>query len=473
MARADALAAERGVAGLMEAAGRAVAREVARRFRPARCVVLCGPGSNGGDGYAAARHLERAGWGVSVLPLAPPSGEAAAMAARWRGPVVREVGEAGVVLDALFGAGLSRDLDGAARALLEAIPERAAVVAVDVPSGLCGATGQVRGFARGAGLTVTFAALKPGHLLLPGRGLCGEVVCADIGLPRAILEEARAEGTVGATFANTPALWSPLPAPGAETHKHRRGHLTLLGGAAMTGAAILAARAARRVGAGLVTIGCDDPAAALVYRSAEPGTLVAEAADETALLDALLADPRRRVWLAGPGLAPDSATRLAVERLLAAPGRALVADAGALSALGGEAKALHGAALLTPHAREFARLFGEPQGDKLAAVRAAARLVGGTVLLKGADTVIAAADGRAAIDANAPPDLATGGTGDVLAGAAAGLIAQGMESFEAACAAAWLLGEAARLAGPGLVAEDLPALLPAAARRASFRGVSR
>ena len=467
MALADARAGAAGA--LMEAAGAAVARAAMRRFRPVRTLVLCGPGNNGGDGYAAARHLERAGWPVAVAALAPPRAAAAAMAARWQGPILpfqpAEAARAGLVLDALFGAGLARDLPPEARAMLEAAG--GPILAVDVPSGLDGATGQPRPWAPRAALTVTFARRKPGHLLLPGRGLCGEVVLADIGLPDAALAAAGAR-----QWANHPALWARLlPTVGAEAHKHARGHVTLLGGPAMTGASILAARAARRAGAGLVTIACADPAAALVYRMSEPGALVAEATDEPALIEALLADPRRRVWLLGPGLPPDAPTRLAAERVLAA-GRTLVADAGALSCFFGEARALHGAALLTPHEGEFARLFGPAGGDRLGAARRAAATVGGVVLLKGADTVVAAPDGRAAINENAPPDLATGGTGDVLAGIAAALLAQGMPAFEAACAAAWLQGEAARLAGPGLLAEDLPGLLPAAVKRASFPDVS-
>ncbi|MBY0334994.1 MAG: NAD(P)H-hydrate dehydratase, partial [Acetobacteraceae bacterium] len=381
-----------------------------------------------------------------------PGSDAAAVAGRWRGPVLpftpSEAARADLVLDAVFGAGLARDLDDGVRAVLAAARR---LVAVDVPSGLDGATGQPRPWAPQAELTVTFFRRKPGHLLLPGRDLCGEVVLADIGLPGAVLTELPAR-----CFANGPALWR-LPAPDAATHKHSRGHVTILGGAAMTGAAILAADAARRAGAGLVTIGCSDPAAATIYRVAQPGALVAEAAED-ALLPALLADGRRRVWLLGPGLPPDQPTRLSVERVLAA-GRSLVADAGALSAFQGEAKGLTGAAILTPHAGEFAALFGPPGEDRMAAVRAAAAVTGAVVLLKGSDTIVAAPDGRAAINHNAPPWLATGGSGDVLAGIAAALLAQGLPAWDAACAAAWLQGEAARAAGPGLIAEDLPAQL--------------
>lgn len=460
MGAADAAAVARGVAGitLMEAAGRAVARAAMRRFRPAPVLVLAGPGNNGGDGYIAARLLEQAGWDVAVAPLGAPraGSDAAEAAARWRGPLVAcdpaRATRAGLVIDAIFGAGLARDVDGPAAAALRAA--RAPLLAVDMPSGVDGATGQVRGFAPQAALTVTFFRRKPGHLLLPARGLCGEVVCADIGLPAAVLD-----GIAPRCFANAPGLWR-LPTARAEDHKYRRGHVTVAAGATMTGAARLAAGAARRAGAGLVSLIAPDAATAAVLRGGEPGAMVTEEAAA-----ALLADARRSVWVVGPGLAPDAATRALGESVIAA-GRALVADAALLTACAGAPEALAGAAVITPHAREFAYLFGEP-ADRLAGARAAAARIGGVVLLKGADTVIAAPDGRAAINENAPPSLATGGSGDVLAGTIAALIARGMPPFEAACAGAWAQGEAARRIGPGLIPEDVIAALPAALQAAS------
>ncbi len=458
MALADAAAIAGGCPGglLMHAAGRAVARAARRRFRPARTLVLAGPGSNGGDGYVAARLLHQAGWPVAVAALAPPrpGSDAAAAAAAWRGPLLpctpAEAARAELVIDALFGAGLTRDLDPAAAAVLAAI--RAPILAIDLPSGLDGATGQVRGFASQATLTVTFFRLKPGHLLLPGRTLCHETLLADIGLPDAVLP-----AIAPRAWRNGPGLWR-LPAPNAAAHKYTRGHVTILGGAAMTGAARLAAGAAHRAGAGLVTIAAPDAASAAVYRAGDPGILVTE--DSVA---ALLAEARRQVWLVGPGLPPDAATRALVRALvgpLVAPRRQVVADAGALAAC--TPADLAGVAVLTPHAGEFAQVFGPIGLDKPAAARAAAALTGAVVLLKGADTVIAAPCGRVAINANAPPGLATGGTGDVLAGTIAALLAQGMDPFAAAAAAAWLQGEAARRHGPGLVAAALITLLPLA-----------
>jgi hydroxyethylthiazole kinase-like uncharacterized protein yjeF len=393
-------------------------------------LALCGPGNNGGDGLVAARLLAQWGWPVTVAAPGGP-GFTAGAAAR-----------AGLVIDALFGAGLSRDLAPELAAVLGAARR---LVAVDVPSGLDGATGQPRGFAPPATLTVTFFRRKPGHLLLPGRTLCGELVLADIGMPAAVLDLVRP-----VTFRNTPALWTP-PAPDAASHKYTRGHLTILGGA-MTGAARLAAMAARRAGAGLVTIAARDGAA--IYRAGDPGVIVSDAP-----LPALLADPRRAAWLCGPGLGEAAGACLA--RLLAA-GRTVVADADALTACSGRPELLAGAAVLTPHDGEFARVFGGPGPDRLAAARAAARRSGAVVVLKGPASVIAAPDGRAAINDDAPAWLATAGSGDVLAGIIAALLAQRMPPWEAACAGVWLHGRAGRLAGAGLIAEDLPDLLPRA-----------
>lgn len=445
---------------LMEAAGRAVARAIQKRFPPVPVLVLCGPGNNGGDGYVVARLLEQAGWDVAVAPLAPPrpGSDAAAMAARWRGPrVAWEAGRAaraGLLVDAVFGAGLARNVGPEVAGVLAAA--RGPVVAVDVPSGLDGGTGLARGAVRAADLTVTFVRRKPGHLMLPGRALCGTLVCADIGVPDA------AVAAVGARcFANAPGLWT-LPSAAVEDTKYSRGHVAIAAGATMPGAARLAAMAARRAGAGLLTLLAPDAATATLLRGAEPGALVSEAAP--------LGDARIGAWVVGPGLAPDAATR-ALGLAVIGAGRALVADAGLLSACAGDPGSLFGAAVLTPHMGEFTRIFG-PVADRLASARAAAALTGAVALLKGADTVIAAPDGRAAINENAPPWLATGGTGDVLAGTIAALIARGMAPFEAACAGAWLQGAAASVAGEGCLAEDIASGLPAAMRKARMMTVA-
>jgi NAD(P)H-hydrate epimerase len=418
-------------------------------------LVACGPGNNGGDGFVVARHLAAAGWPVRVGLLGARErlkDDAAAQAARWTG-AVEPLGPAlldgaAIVVAAIFGAGLARPLDGVARATVEAMRGRV-VVAVDVPSGLDGSTGAVRGAAAEATLTVTFFRRKPGHLLLPGRALCGETIVADIGIPEGVL------GGLGARcWANHPALWRhALPRLVPTTHKYKRGHVLVLGGAAMTGAARLAARAAQRIGAGLVTLAA--PASSWpVYASALESVIVSDA-----LFAALLADARRNAILVGPGAGLEAATFEAAAAALASD-RRVVLDADGLSVFERRPEALRGRGdcVLTPHEGEFRRLFALGE-DRLASVRAAAVETGCVVVLKGADTVVAAPSGVAAVNENAPATLATGGTGDVLAGMVTGLLAQGMPAFEAACAAVWMHGAAATACGPRLVAEDLLAAL--------------
>jgi NAD(P)H-hydrate epimerase len=462
MRRADALAASLGQAGerLMQRAGEAVAAALRRRWTPRPALILCGPGNNGGDGYVIARALAEAGWPVRVAALAEPrGGDALAWRRRWSGTVEPLVPDgldgAALVVDALFGAGLARPLDGAARATVERLAQRRPpTVAVDVPSGLDGDSGRARGAAAPADLTVTFFRLKPGHLLHPGRALCGTLVLADIGLPSATLAEIAPR-----TFINEPGLWWPLfPWPGVESHKYRRGHAVIRGGGRMTGAARLAARAARRVGAGLVTIAA--PAEAVpVYAADGPGTLVeAVAAGDFA---AALGDARRNAVLVGPGNGRDEATQAAAMAALASP-CAVVLDADALAGPPARLGRRHGPPpVLTPHEGEFARVFGAiGEAGRLAAAREAASRSAAVLVLKGPDTVVAGPDGRAAIAAGAPPALATAGSGDVLAGLILGLLAQGMPAFEAAAAAVWLHGQAAAETGPALLAEDLSECLP-------------
>jgi hydroxyethylthiazole kinase-like uncharacterized protein yjeF len=467
MAAADREAIAAGVPGttLMENAGRAVAQAVAQRWSPRPVSVLCGPGNNGGDGFVAARHLAAAGWPVRLGLLgerATLRGDAAHHAALWTGTVeplaTALLDGAALVIDAIFGAGLARPVDGVPRAVIEALARRAIPsIAVDVPSGVDGGSGEVRGAAAPATLTVTFFRKKPGHLLLPGRALSGEILLAEIGIPAAVLARVAPKA-----HENGPALWlERYPWPSLAAHKYQRGHALIAGGAVMTGAARLAARAAQRIGSGLVTLAAP-PAAWAVYAAALTGVIVRPEAFQD-----LLADVRRNAMLLGPGLGADQATR---ERVLAAlaTGRAVVLDADALTAFAEAPDALFaaisGPVVMTPHEGEFARIF-RLEGDKLARARAASAKSGAVVLLKGSDSVIAAPDGRAAINANAPPDLATGGSGDVLAGLVTGLLAQGLDPFRAAAAACWLHGAAARDFGPGLIAEDLIECLPGVLRR--------
>lgn len=478
MTIADRTAIAGGVPGttLMENAGRAVAAAVQARFARGTAVVLCGPGNNGGDGFVAARHLQAMGWTVRLGLLGSRdqlTGDAAHHAGLWDGAVAALSPDlldgADIAVDALFGAGLSRPLEGAPRTVVEALNARAVpTIAVDVPSGITGDDGQVLGeVAVQAACTLTFFRKKPGHLLLPGREHCGQVVLADIGIPDSVLATACADTNGPATFENATALFGHRWAwrtPG--DHKYRFGHALVLGGATATGAGRLACRAALRVGAGLVTAGV--PSAALPVYAQDTAAVITAPVDDDAALDRLLADDRLNALLLGPGagVGQDTAER---GRKLLATGRGVVLDADALTSFAGSADALstsvQGPTVLTPHAGEFARLFPDLDGDKLTRTRTAARQSGAVVLLKGADTVIAAPDGRAAINANAPAELATAGAGDVLAGLVTGALAQGVPAFEAACAAAWLHGAAAQGAGPGLIADDLPDRLPRALGR--------
>ena len=470
MEEADRRTVQAGTPGieLMQNAGAAVAGEIARRWPPRPTVVLCGPGNNGGDGFVVARLLAAAGWPVRLAlsgSMEALRGDARHHAMLWQRPVEPlELGvldEATLVVDALFGSGLRRPLGGEIPRILEAAARRhLPIVAVDVPSGLLGDTGESLG-AVAAVLTVTFTRKKPGHVLLPGRELCGETVVADIGTSAALLERLPVE-----TWENDPALWrGDLPQLRASGNKYSRGHALLWGGYPTTGAARMAARAAARAGAGLTTIAV--PLEALPIYAAALTSIMVRAAPTPADLDELLADKRFNALLIGPGAGVDAATRARVLAMLATR-RAVLLDADAISAFAQDRRnlfaAVGGPCVLTPHDGEFARLF-DASGDKLTRARAAARTRGAVIVLTGADTVIAAPDGRAVINSNAPATLATAGAGDVLGGMILGLLAQGMEAFAAAAAGVWLHGAAASDFGPGLLAEDLPDLLPGVLRR--------
>jgi hydroxyethylthiazole kinase-like uncharacterized protein yjeF len=364
-----------------------------------------------------------------------------------------------LVIDAVFGIGLARPIESEVKAVIHALHGRPCpVVAVDVPSGINADTGEVLGAAPRAALTVTFGWLKRGHLLLPGREWARDLVVADIGCRDEDLPALAAIPRVNGT-----ALWrNDLPLPSAADHKYTRGHALVAGGAAMPGATRLASRAARRVGIGMLTVAAPREAHPY-YLIDQPGLIVREAVGAPDL-KALLDDRRFTAALVGSGLPADASTRAMVEVAAAASGRALAIDGGGLTAFAGAVEALAGfgraGIVLTPHEGEFARLFPDLKGDKLARARAAARASGCTVVVKGADTVIAAPDGRAAINADAPAWLATAGSGDVLAGLILGLLGQGMPAFEAAAAGVSLHGMAGAAFGPGLIAEDLPELIP-------------
>ncbi|MGH6889511.1 MAG: NAD(P)H-hydrate dehydratase [Rhizomicrobium sp.] len=474
---ADRYAGQHGVPAptLMENAGQAVAEEIARRWTPRSCVVLCGPGNNGGDGFVAARHLAERGWPVRAALVGSREdlkGDAATMAARWKGEVdvlsPECVWGAQLVVDGIFGAGLARPLAGAARETILALNGSAArVIAIDVPSGLHGDLGRPvdgdEGVAVRAELTLTFFRRKPVHVLVPGRFLCGETVVAPIGIPDSALGTIRPR-----LFANTPGLWGRnYPWPKPMGHKYARGHAVVVSGPAdATGAARLAARGALRVGAGLVSVA--SPPDAIVVNAAALTAIMVKPFSGPEGLAELLSDARLNAACIGPGCGVGRPTQDLVFAVLGSRAAA-VFDADALTSFAHDPNALfqrlREPAVLTPHAGEFERIFPGVVGrvpTRIEAVREAAAAAHCTVLLKGPDTAIAAADGRVAVCTNAPPTLATAGAGDVLSGIITGLLAQGMDSFSAACAGAWLHGEAAVRFGYGLVAEDIPELLPAA-----------
>ena len=492
MAQADRMTIAGGVAGidLMENAGRAVADAVAAR-QPAgsRVVVVAGPGNNGGDGFVAARLLAERRYDAKVLLVGERArlrGDAALAAKKWHGAVTAAqpggLDDADIVVDALFGAGLDRPVDGLARAMIEAMNRQGAdrqannrqanaratpVIAVDLPSGINGTSGAMMGVAVKAAQTVTFFRKKPGHLLLPGRQYCGAISVADIGIPDTLLARIAPQ-----TFENVPTLWrANFPVPRNEGHKYDRGHAVVVSGPSWsTGAARLAARGALRAGAGLVTLA--SPREALPVNAAASLAVMVRPVDGAAELAAFLADRRLNALAIGPGLGVNEATCDLVLAALAGD-RAVVLDADAITSFAKAPKRLaealkarqQRATILTPHEGEFSRYFGNldertKAGSKLERARLAAAITGSTVLIKGGDTVAAAPDGRASIAGNAPAFLATAGAGDVLTGIAAGLLAQGMPAFEAASAAVWLHGETAAVFGPGLIAEDLPERLP-------------
>lgn len=479
MAEADHRTIAGGVAGieLMENAGRAIADAIAMRHPPGlRVAVVVGPGNNGGDGFVAARILAERGYRVRTLLVGDVNrlkGDAALAAQRWQGlstpAAPAALMPADVVVDALFGAGLDRPVEGVPRAMIEAMNAAPSVYAIDLPSGINGTTAAVMGLAVKAEETITFFRRKVGHALLPGRLHCGTTRVADIGIPASVLDQVKPRAWI-----NAPELWGKcFPLPRVDGHKYARGHAVVVsGGITSTGAARLAARGALRAGAGLVTIA--SPREALAVNATASLAIMVRPTDGADEFAEFLKDARRNVVVLGPGGGVGRPMRDLVLAALAGE-RAVVLDADALTSFADEPHALglaiQGRAkptLMTPHEGEFHRLFRSidlEAPSKLEKARLAAKQTGAVVLLKGPDTVVAAPDGRAAIAGNAPPWLATAGSGDVLAGIAAGCLAQGMSGFEAAAAAVWLHGEAASAVGPGLIAEDLPEVMPAVYRR--------
>lgn len=484
MAEADRLAIAAGPLDgyrLMQRAGEAVAAVVLARYPAAtRVHVLCGPGNNGGDGYVVARLLAEAGVDVALWTSREPrAGSDAALAAAdctlERHLLSAFSAEAGsLVVDAIYGAGLSKPLSGDAKGAVDIVTAmNLPVVAIDLPSGVSGESGEVLGPAFRALLTVAFARKKPGHLLLPGRERCGEIVLADIGIRDEIID-----AVAPRAFENRPALWiATFPAPAVDTHKYKRGHTSVFsGGPSATGAARLSALAAARSGAGAVTV--LSPANAMQVNAAHLTSIMLRKVDAIEDVHDLIGDRRPSAFVLGPGFGIGDKARDFTLAVLARKRQdggveGLVLDADGITSFRNAAATLFEAAgragapalIMTPHEGEFGRLFADIAGDKalskLAKAREAARRANAVIVYKGADSVIASPDGRAAINSNGAPWLATAGSGDVLAGIIAGLLAQGMPAFEAACAGVWIHAEAGSRFGPGLIAEDLPlAMVP-------------
>jgi hydroxyethylthiazole kinase-like uncharacterized protein yjeF len=482
MERADQLTIAAGTPGfaLMMSAGQAVAEAAMDLAEDGPIVVVAGRGNNGGDGFVAAAELAARGREVSVVLLCERDslhGDAASAARGWKYPVLpfnpQALGKPALIIDALLGAGLNRPVKGEPLEMIEAINANGApVLAVDLPSGINGTTGQVMGVAVRATETVTFFRRKPAHLLLPGRMHCGRVRLADIGIARGVLDEIKPP-----TFENVPYTWqASFPVPSMDGHKYARGHAIVVSGEmASTGAARLAARGALRAGAGLVTVA--SPREALAVNAAALTAVMVHAVDTAIEFGEFLDDRRFNACVIGPGAGIGERTRDFVHTALSAQ-KHLLLDADALTSFAEAPDRLFESikasqdpqVVLTPHEGEFPRLFSDssnknPGRSKLERVRDAAQRSGAVVLLKGADTVVAAPDGRATIASNAPPWLATAGAGDVLAGIIAAMLAQGVPAFEAASIGVWMHGEGAREAGPGLIAEDLPEVMPAVFRR--------
>jgi len=479
MGRAERLAIELGTSSLtlMENAGRGVAEEVVRRFpRGSRVMVLCGQGNNGGDGFVAARTLRERGFQVRLALLGKTDSlkpDAKEMARRWDESIEvmtpQSVNGVDVVVDAILGSGLSAPVNGVIAEIIEDVTARdVPVIAVDVPTGIDATHGDVHGYAFKAAATVTFFRRKTGHLLLPGRLYCGDVRTVDIGIPASVLDEVAPH-----TFLNEPDFWLRyFPRLRIDGHKYHRGHAVVVSGPMeSTGAARLGARAALRVGAGLVTVATSK--AAFYINAAQLTAIMVAAYDGAQGLVDMLADPRLNAVLIGPGAGATPETRELVASVLASEATSVL-DADALNAFS-EApqdlfaliKARSMPTILTPHQGEFDRLFPElgNGASKLERARRAAEISGGVVVYKGPDTVVAAPDGLAAISESAPPWLATAGTGDVLAGLIVGLSAQGMAALDAAVAGVWVHGELARGFGPGMISEDMAELLPGVLQR--------
>ena len=469
MATADELTIRDGTPGieLMKNAGNAVARIVKEHFPSARNIlVVCGTGNNAGDGFVAANHLSDEGLKVQVLicgDASKISGDAkeafTGMKPSLIAQTIPDLSNIDLVIDALLGAGLDREIGGELAEMVTKINHsNKPIVSVDLPSGIDGRTGKVMGSAIHADHTVTFFRYKPGHMLMPGRYFCGNCHLHQIGIQETVLKKTGITG-----YQNRPEGWSKkFKLPSIEAHKYDRGHtLVVSGPSSATGAARLTAQAALRSGSGLVTIA--SPREALAINAAHLTSVMLQEADNPDEICKILEDPRLNCVALGPGLPPTTKTACTVEKVLGMNRRTIL-DAGALTAFSDIPERVfekihhcENDVFLTPHDGEFTRLFpGESiLPSKIDRAVAASTKSGATIILKGPDTIVAAPDGQVSVSDNAPPWLSTAGSGDVLTGIIAGLAAQKMDAFEAACAATWFHGEAANRMGPGLISSDL------------------
>jgi len=457
---------------LMQRAGKAVAEGIISKYTKQPVLVLCGLGNNGGDGFIAAATLKKKNWPVTVacaVDIHDLQGDASRAAEAWVGDVISfsdlELPDEGLIIDAVFGTGLSRPVDGQIYKTLISLRETdCPIISIDVPSGTNADTGDCQECTPQAELTITFQWKKPAHLLLPARVASGEVSVVDIGITEDALiniEPFMLENSPALSWGETD-FEKPIYA-----HKYHHGHAVILGGRTMTGAASLAAVAAMRMGAGLVTIVA--PAETSIIHQLHNPSLLVEPIGELARFKEHIKDSRRNAVLIGCGAGTENVSALkkvVFDSIQFAPQKICVLDADALSVFSDDPKPLMGAlganCILTPHEGEFSRIFPDIRGSKTERAFAAAKRSGAIIVLKGADTVIASPDARLVINSNGLGWLATAGTGDVLAGMIVGLAARGLlDPFDIACAAVWMHGRASECAGSGMISSDLERFIPA------------
>jgi len=453
----------------MEAAGLSVTREILKNCSGNKALILCGPGNNGGDGFVIARHLQDASWKVTVAllgSLESLQGDAYYMAKLWNGEILplneARITDQDVIIDAIFGTGLSKELSGKVRETVDKVNlTNSLKVAVDIPSGIKGDTGEILGSAIKADFTVTFCRMKPAHILFPSKKYCGQIIVTDIGISDRIVQQVEP-----GLFINSPECWiDKMPDFELDSHKYNKGHAVVISGdLTQTGACRLAAMAALRSGAGLVSV--SSPENALMAHASHL-TSVMIRRRENLVTD--LKDHRLNTWCIGPAAGLTKQTRNDVLSILES-GKNTVLDADALTVFEDDPRVLFEAikaisgrqCVLTPHAGEFARIFPYLKKlDKITAALSAATLSGAVIIYKGADTVVASPEGQVIISNDAPATLATAGSGDVLSGIVTGLMAQNMNAFDAACASVWLHGQCANEYGRGLISEDMEKLIPA------------